>query len=84
MTALCPVAGFAGDHHVLALLLLIDDVGMAGLAGIVTGEGNRPSGCLSDGVAAVVSILSKTMGHHGSAQDDECYERNRYDCGEAN
>ena len=41
MLGLSSVAGFAGHNDVLALLLLIDHVRVAGLAGVVAGEGNR-------------------------------------------
>ena len=65
------VAGFTGDDDMLALLFLIDHVGMAGLADIVAGEGCWPGRDLRDGGAAIVSVLAKTVGDDEGAQADE-------------
>ena len=65
------VAGLAGDHHMFALLLLFDDVGMASLANIVAGEGNRTSRRFRNRCSAVVTILAKTFRNNGNAQDQE-------------
>lgn len=40
------VTSFAGNVDVPALLFQVDDIGMAGFAGFVAGEGNRPGGDL--------------------------------------
>src|ERR1051326_5300766 len=61
------VAGFAGDHNVLAQLFLIDDIGVAGFADFVAGMGDRAGSGFGDGVAAIVSVLAKTVGHNGGA-----------------
>jgi hypothetical protein len=55
----------------LALLLLIDDVGMAGLARVVPSEGQGAARCLGDGGAAIVPVLPEGAGDDGGAQDDE-------------
>ena len=65
------VAGFAGDDDVLALLFLIDHVGMAGLADIVAGVGDRAGGDFGDGGAAIVSVLAETVGDDEGTQADE-------------
>jgi len=70
------VAGFASDDHMLTLLFLINDVGMAGLAGVVAGKGNGPSGGFSDGISAIVAILPKTGRDDRGAQDGE--DNHRY------
>ncbi len=71
MLGLGSVASFAGDDDVLAELLLIDHVGVAGLADIVTGEGRGAGSDLSDGGAAIVSILAETVGNDEGAQANE-------------
>ena len=71
MPRLRAVAGLTGDNHVLALLLLIDDVGVASFTYIVAGKGKRPSRCLRNSSTAVVPVLSKAARHDGSAQEDE-------------
>jgi hypothetical protein len=62
------VASLASDHHMLALLFLIHHVGMAGLAGIVAGKGNRPGRDLGDRRASIVAVLSKTVRYDSGAQ----------------
>jgi hypothetical protein len=73
------MAGFAGNDDVLALPFLINDVGMAGLTGIVAGEGYRPGCDLGDRSAAIVAVLPKTARDDGSAQDDERNQCDRHD-----
>ena len=73
------VAGFARNDDVLALLFLIDDVGVAGLTGIVAGEGNRPARDLGDRSTAIVAVLPKAAWDDGSTQDDERDQRNGHD-----
>ena len=76
------VAGFAGDNDVLALLLLIDHVGVAGFAGTMAGEGNRPGRDLGEGGATIVAVLAKTTRHDGGAQHNEGNQRDQHHGGE--
>lgn len=76
------VAGFARDDDMPALLLLVDDVGMAALANIVAGKGHGTGSDLSDGGATVVSILPEAARNDSRPQDDEGNQRNRHDSGE--
>jgi len=73
MFGLRSVAGLAGYHHMPSLLLEICDIGMAALAHIVASEGYGPGRDLSNGRAAIVSILSK------AAWDDDGPEGNKSD-----
>ncbi len=73
------VAGFASHNHMLAKLFLIHDVGMAGLASLVTGKRNWPGGDLADRVATVVSVLPKTMRYDSGPQHYECHQRYCHD-----
>ena len=70
------VAGFAGDHNVLAQLFLIDDIGVAGFTDFVAGVGDGAGSGFGYGVAAIVSVLAETVGHDGGA---EHYERDHCD-----
>ena len=72
MLGLGPVAGFAGNPYMLALLFLLDHVGVAGFANIVTSEGHGPGRDLGNGGAAIMSVLAKTARNDGGPQDDEC------------
>ena len=76
------VAGFAGDHHVAALLFLVNDLGVAGLANLMAGVGDGASGDLGDGIAAVVSILAEAVRDDGGAKKDEGDQCDRHDHGE--
>ena len=73
MFALGSVAGFAGNDHVPALLFLLHHIGVAGLAGIVSGKGHWPRSGLRDGSSAIVAVLSETM------RDDRCAQGHKYD-----
>ncbi len=55
------VAGFAIHVRVLAILLLLKDVGMAGFAGLVAGEIHGPGRDFRHCVAAVVPILARNF-----------------------
>jgi len=79
MPGLCSVASFAGNHHVLALLFLLDHVDMTSLADIVTSEGYGPGRDLGNGVAAIVPVLAKTAGNDSGSQNDECDHCDRHD-----
>ena len=76
------VAGFAGDDDMLALLFLIDYVGVAGFAGVVAGEGDWPGRDLGDGGASIVAVLAETARNDGGAQDDEGHYRDQHHGGE--
>ncbi len=82
MLGLGSVACLATDYYVFALLLLIHNVGMAGLARIAAGKTNRSGGDLRDCGAPIVPILPKAARNDGGAQDDECYQCDRHDNGE--
>jgi hypothetical protein len=72
------MAGFAVDVCVLAGLLGIQDVGMAGLAGLMSGEVDWAGGDLGDGGAAIVAILAETLGHD-EMPDYEKHEEEEYE-----
>jgi len=76
MFGLGPVAGFARDDHMPALLLQIDYVGVAGLANIMAGESHRAGCDLSNSIAAIVPVLSK------AARDDDGSQGNESDQGD--
>ena len=76
------MARLAGYNNVLALLLLLHDVGMAGLTSIVAGEGNGPGRCLGDRSSAIVAVLPKASRNDSDAQDDKCNHRDCNDNGE--
>ncbi len=76
------VAGFARDDHVAALLFLVNDLGVAGLADLMAGVGDGASGDLGDGVAAVVSILTEAVRDDGGTKKDEGDQCGRHDNGE--
>jgi hypothetical protein len=67
----------------LALFFLIDYVGVAGFAGVVSGEGDGAGSDLGDGCAPIVTVLAKTAGDDGGAQDNECHQRDQHHGGEA-
>jgi len=56
------VAGFAVYMRMLAVLLHVQNVRVAGLAGLVTRELYRVSGNITNGRAAIVTILPKGLG----------------------
>ena len=71
MPSLGTVAGLARNNHMPALLLLIDDVGMACLTRIVARKDNRPGRDLRDRCAPIVPVLAKTPRNDSGTQDDE-------------
>jgi len=75
MLGLGPVAGLTSDHHVLAQLLLIHDVGVAALAGVVPGKRYRTRGVLADCSTSIVAILPKAARYDRSPQNDESHQR---------
>ncbi len=84
MPCLSTVAGLARNNHMPALLLLIDDVGMACLARIVARKGNGPGCDLRDRCAPIVSVLAKTPGNNSGTQNDEGNHGYCHDGSEAN
>ena len=76
------VEGFTGENYVLALLCLVSDLGVAGLADLMTGVGDGAIGNLGDGIAAVVSILAEAVRDDGGAKKDEGDQCDRHDHGE--
>lgn len=84
MPSLGTVAGLARNNHMPALLLLIDNVGMACLTCSVARKDNRPGGDLRDRRAPVVSILAKTSRNDSGTQDHEANHTYRHNGGEAN
>lgn len=83
MLGLGSVAGFAWNDDVLALLLLFHNVGVAGLAHVVTGMSDGTGRGLGNGGAAIVSVLAEAARDDGGAQEKECHQSDRHDYGEA-
>jgi hypothetical protein len=77
------VTGFARDDDMTALLLLVDDIGVAGFTDLVAGMGDGAGCNLGNGGAAIVSVLSKAARDHGGTQDDESKHSDHHDGGEA-
>lgn len=73
------MAGLARDDHMLAKLLLIDDIDVAVLANIMAGEGDGPACDLGDRSTAIVAVLPKAARDDGSTQDDERDQCNGHD-----
>jgi len=69
------MAGFARHNHVLALLFLIYDVSVAGLARLTTGKGHRTGRDLGHRSAPVVAVLPKTLRDDRGAQGYEYNHR---------
>jgi len=63
------VARFAAHVHVSAFALHIEDIGMAGLASLVTGELNGSSRDFAECSTAIVPILTKARWNHVMAND---------------
>jgi hypothetical protein len=51
-----------------AALLLFEDLGVAAFTGLMASEVHGTRGNLGDGIAAVVSVLSKALRHQKRAQ----------------
>ncbi len=71
------MASFTRNHDVLSLLFLFDYLGMAGLAGLMTGESNWPCLDLGDRCSAVMAILTKAARDYRGTQQNE---NNQCDC----
>lgn len=65
------VAGFAIYVRVLAISLLLEHVGMAGFAGFVAGEIDRPGCDFRERVAAIVSVFAETLRHQKASEDQK-------------
>jgi len=79
MSGLSTMAGLTWNYHVFAEFLLIDNIGMAGLADLVTGVGNGAGGGFRDGVTPVMAVLAEGARDDRSAQQDERDQRYRHD-----
>ena len=66
-----PVTTLTGDVCVLALILDLQHVRVAGLTGTVSGVGDRPGFDFTEGIAAVVTVLPETARHQRIAQEHE-------------
>jgi len=61
MLGLRAMASLASDSGMLALMLLLEDIGVAGFAGFVPGVDDGQCRNLRDGVTAVMPILAKAV-----------------------
>ena len=76
-----PMAGFAIHVSVLATLFLVEDIGMAGFTGLMAGEIEWPGGDFGQRIAAIVSVLSETAGHHKASDNQkQDYARDEQSC----
>jgi len=67
-----PVARLAVHMCVFALALHIQDIGMARLASLMTGELHRSSRDLANGIAAIVAVLPEALWNNVASD----YEKN--------
>jgi hypothetical protein len=84
MFGLGTMAGFAGEHDVLAQFFLLDDVGVADFANVMAGKRNRASGDLADSCSAVMTILPETARNHRGTDGHEEDQRSNHYSGEPN
>ena len=84
MLGLRPVASLASDHYMLAKFFLINDVGVAAFAGLVSGKRNRPRRDLADRRPSIVAILPEAARYNRSPQDYEGHQSDCYDGGQTN
>ena len=68
------VAGFAIHMRMLALALQIEDIGMAGLASLVTGKFHRSGRNLANGIAAIVTVLSEALWNDVTSNHEKDHE----------
>lgn len=74
-----PMAGLAGYALVHTLALHIQNIAVAGLAGLMTGVGEGQSCDFADGVGAVMSVTAEAVRHQKTPQRqkrDEPYQEN--------
>jgi len=79
VTALGPVAGFAGHYDVLTEFLLIDYIGMTAFAYVVTGERDRPGCDIVKGGGAVVPVFAEGLWNDSNANCRESDQGNHQD-----
>jgi hypothetical protein len=73
------MAGLAWNHHVLAQLFLVYDLGVATLADLMSSKCNRTGRDLGDGISPIVAVPSKAGGNHSGANKNESDRRNAHD-----
>lgn len=83
MFGLRSVTSFARDDRMSAQLLLVNDIGMAGFADLMTGMRDRMGGSLGQSVAAIMAILPEAVRHDGCAQSNECRDGDHHNGDEA-
>jgi hypothetical protein len=66
----------------LAMLFLVEDVGMAALASLMAGEVDGPRGDFGYRISAVVPVFSEAFGNQGTAEDQEQEEARDKNCGQ--
>ena len=79
MAGKCTVTGLASNDNVFALALLLDNVGVSGLTGLVTGVDDGFRCDVGDGCTAEVSVLAKALGDDGCAHDHKCQQADQND-----
>ena len=84
MFGLGTMAGFAGEHDVLAQFFLLDDVGVADFANVMAGKRDGASGDLGDSCSAIMAILPETARNHRGADGHEEDQRSNHYSGEPN
>jgi hypothetical protein len=77
------VARFAIHMRVLAGGFLVEDIRMAGLAGLMARELNGPGRDFGHGTSPVVAVLSKTFRDQETPDDEECQEAEHEDPSQA-
>jgi hypothetical protein len=70
------VTRFTIDACVLACVLGIGDIGMAGCARVVAGKVNRVRGDLANGGGAVMAVLAKAARYHAASYRPKHQKRN--------
>ena len=80
---LCSMARLTGNNDMLALLLQVDNVGVAAFANLVPGMGNRVGRDLSKRRSPVVAILPKALRHNRRSKNQENTYQNGDDYGKS-
>ena len=68
------VAGLAVHMRVLALALHIQDIGMARLASLMTGELHGSSRDLANGIATIVTVLPEALWNNVTSDYEKDHE----------
>jgi len=71
------VAGLTRNHHVFAQLFLVDNVGVASLADLMSRVRNRTGCDVSHGISAIVAVLAEAVRSQDSPNQDK---RNHCNC----